>query len=305
MFHCHYRSYQLTFPSAPDIMSVFGNLKFSMMKKIANRLGFSLLSEMYSAFTEKGLYAKIPENDIVYDISINRKSGLEAIREMNGNITKYRMGATYDNHISNQYHSYRSKSELTFSYVMRKLPDGVTMDRMLMQIEKSAERSRGNFMKRSCYSEGYIYDGIPNEVIILTWIMMLSTGKNSGISRSYIMNIFEMDYANPRTKTLKIFADAWGMSLSSFIKAIEQDDLVLGPEECEYGRNDNTKMGILSRIMCLTEHRTWHDFARSFPEEKKTTVRNLIHSPEADIEIYTILALIKPFPDIKLSDLFI
>ena len=305
MIHCHYRSYQLTFPSKPNIMNVFGRLSLSMIKKISNKLGFSMMAQMHHAFTEKGFYAKIPERGTVCDITIDRQTGLETIREMNGSISKYQMAATYDKHISNQYHSYGSKSELTFSYVMNKLPEGVSAEKMLTEIEESSRKDKKNTMERSCYSDGYIYEGIPTEVILLTWIMLMATDGESIISRSYVANIFAMDCANPRIRTLKIIAKAWGMNLKSFITAIEKDDLILGPDGLkDEAESDNSKMTILSRITDLTDYVSWHEFARSFPEERKITVRNLIHTPDSDIEIYTLLALIKPFPYIKLSDLF-
>lgn len=94
-----------------------------------------------------------------------------------------------------------------------------------------------------------------------------------------------------------------GHELKAFIKAIEQDNLVLGGRK-SLDEDRNTKESVMFRIIELTEYESWYDFARSFPEERKITVRNLIHIMDSDIEIYTILALIKPFPEIRLSDVF-
>ena len=299
----HYKSYQLRFSSKPDIMKALGQLTLSTVKKIANRLGLQRIADLYEAFTDDGFYCTVPETMDVYDITVDRKTGLDALREMNGSITKYRMGQTYEKHISNQYRSYGSKSDLKFLSVMNKLPVGIQPADMLCVIEEKAEKTTAIKEGVRCYSEEYVYEGIPVEVILVTWLMMVSTGRDTVLSRSYITSIFSSDYANPRVRTMKFLAEAWGMSLKAFIKAIEQDNLVLGGRK-SLDEDRNTKESVMFRIIELTEYESWYDFARSFPEERKITVRNLIHIMDSYIEIYTILALIKPFPDIRLSDVF-
>ena len=298
----HYSSYDISFDYSIEPWKAFGTLQIGKMKRIANRLGFSTLESFYSCFDKTGFHGTIPEpSELAYDIRLTKKDAMDIIINENGGISPYRLAKRYDFSISNGYAGIRSTVEPRLSTLISKMPPGISIPRLLSLIEDKADKIPHSSEERA--SE-YTYDGLPSEIIIFTRIMLSLSGREKELSKSYFdYPRLTEDCINPYISTLERIASMWNMSLRNFILGIEGNTLTLGLYDETQG-SDNSKPSILRRIRKAAGFHSWHSFASSFPEERQIGVRHLRSDDNDDIQMYTVLSLMKPF-GIRLSDVII
>ena len=299
----HYSSYDISFDYSVEPWRALETLPIGKVKQIANRLGFRTMEGFYECFDETGFHGSIPEepSEWAYDIRFRKKDAMKLIIHANGGVSPYRLAKRYNFSISNGYAGRRSMAEPRLGTMVSKMPSTIGVPRLLTLIEDKADRIPIPAERRS--SE-YPYEGLPAEIMIFTRLMLSLTGRDKGLSRSYFdYPRLTGDCINPYISTLERIASMWNMSLRSFILGIEGNSLSLGYHKEEEG-SDNSKPSVLRRIRETAGYHSWHSFASSFPEERQIGIRHLRNDDNDNIQIYTVLSLMKPF-NIRLSDVII
>ena len=159
-------------------------------------------------------------------------------------------------------------------------------------------------VKVRCYSDGYFYQGLPSEVMLVTWLRECAVGISTGLSATYYASAMSSEFVNPHISTLQSISAWWGMSLRAFILAIEKDELLLLPSHYRRDSTDNSKRALLERTLLHSDYRSWYELAMSFPEEKRIAVKNLPSTPSSDISICTLLSVLEHL-EMRLSDIII
>ena len=293
----YYHSINLDFGQNVDPAEFLGKHSFETVKNIANSLGVTDLRSFFSAFSGNSFHWNIPDRLELFTLKFDRTASLENARESNGSLSWYGMAKKYYNNASAAYGSFRSKSKLRLSTIFSILPEDCDICSILAKIEDKAEKKSSRIMN---VTDEYFYEGIPSTVFIATWMKELATGIPVDISRTYLVSAFDSQFMNPKISTLCHIAEYWGMGTNSFIAAIEQGTLILAPEDSPI-IGDNSKLAIIDRIIDMTAYSKWHELALSFPEERKIAVRNLYFPIDSDLNVYTLLSILRPF-GLKLSD---
>ena len=293
----YYHSINLDFGQGVDPVAFLGPQAFETVKDIANSLGSIDIKSLFSAFSDSSFCWEVPDTPVLSKLRFNRKTCLEAVRELNGSITWYEMAKLYVNNTSDIYNLLRSKSRLRVSTVLSMIPEGYSIGDALGLIEAKAERRESKVV---VIDDGYFYDGIPSEIFIATWMKAMATGIDVSLSYSQFSSALEYPFMNPKMNTLRRIAEYWGMGTGSFVEAIEKGELVLAPEDSPI-IGDNSKKTIIGRIIKITGYKTWHELALSFPKERQIAVRNFSSSMKSDLNVYTLLSILKPF-GLRLSD---
>ena len=293
----YYHSINLDFGQSVNPEKFLGTQSFETVKSIANSLGVIDLKSFFSAFSGSSFQWEVPENPELFKMRFNRTACLETVRKLNGSISWYEMAKLYTNHTSNTYSLCRSNNRLRISTVLAMLPDGCSVCSALESIEANAEKCGS---ESGDIDDRYFYEGIPSAIFIVTWMKAMATGIAVNMSHSHLTSALECQFMNPKINTLYNLAKYWGMGLRSFVEAIERCKLVLAPEDNPV-IGDNSKKTIIGRIIKITGYKTWHELALSFPKERQIAVRNFSSSIKSDLNVYTLLSILKPF-GLRLSD---
>ena len=301
----HYRSYDLSFGHAADPLKAFGKQYFVGLKAIANKLGFGSVRDFYLSFTEDGFKGSVPDSLRQYEVELDRAASLALITEANGNASKYRIAELYANHhSSNTYGFWKGNAKLRLSSLLTKLPPDAVIGDFLWKLEERAKKRVIEDVKVRCYSDGYFYQGLPSEVMLVTWLRECAVGISTGLSATYYASAMSSEFVNPHISTLQGISAWWGMSLKAFILAIEKDELLLLPSHYRKDSADNSKRALLERTLLHSDYRSWYELAMSFPEEKRIAVKNLPSTPSSDISICTLLSVLEHL-EMRLSDIII
>ena len=290
-----YKNYSVNMTLTDSELSRLNTLSFNTMRGCANRLGFPTIAEFYGCFDNTGFHGTVPDSMVPVKLHVDGPAVLDLMRSINGNISKYEMIKRYSLQQSNYYASYSRRSCPRLSTLLHMLPPDIRTTELLFMIEMISKRTPQG--KEVFINEGYSYDGIPTEAMLVTYLMMFLKGEQIELSEA-----IRKDYINPYVESLAELTAFWAMSTKSFIKALEDEDLVLiGRDGAIDG--DNSKEALLDRFINMSGSGTWTELVRTYPESRQGAVKGLREGIERKLQVATLLELIRPY-GYRLSDLF-
>ena len=290
-------SYAAQFTVKKTISEVFGSCPISKLKRIANALQLPTAGDLIRCIKSEGFYGQAKEFE-KYEIKVNRATVSEILEDANNCPTLYSVAKSYNGSTSNYYSFLNRESDVTLSYISSKLPKDYDIAEILDELEEKADRRP---IAEYTNDEEYCYEGIPSSFLIITWIMLLLTGKESGLSSSYFDDMTGWYVFNPFMDTLEGIAALWEMNLKDLIVATEQDSIKLSPSGM-MNIVDNSKTALLKRLITKAGFQNEENFTAFFPLEKRASLRHLFRLKGNRIQATTLLSLLKPFK-LKLSDI--
>ena len=290
-------SYEARFTATKSVCEAFGNYPITTLKRIANALRIPTVGSLIRCIRKEGFYGCTDDSPL-YEIQINRATVSAILEDVNGCLTLYEVAKSYGTSAANYYTSLNSDADVTLAYISSKLPPDYDIADFLDELERRSERKP---VKTPYAIEGYSYEGIPSSILVLTWIMLLLTGKKSGLSSSYFDLMADWHVFNPFIDTLDNIAALWKMPLKDLIVTMEHGKLELLPShDCHAA--DNSKSALLKRLISKAGFADMKSFIASFPQERRASIRHLLKFEEKRLQTSTLLSLLEPF-ELKLSDI--
>ena len=290
-----YKNYSITLPLTEPELARLNALSFNTLRGCANRLGFPTIAGFYGCFDRTGFHGTVPDSMVPTKLCVDGPAVLDLMRRINGSISKYEMIKRYSLQQSNYYAAYSRRSCPRLSTLLQMLPPEIKATELLFMIEMISKRTAQG--RKVFAGGGYSYEGIPTEAMLITYLMMYLKGEQAELSE-----VIRKDYMNPYVESLSELTAFWGMSIKAFIKAIEEDSLILSATERAID-GDNSKEAMLDRFITLSGSGTWTELVRTYPESRQGAVKGLREGIGRKLQVATLLELIRPY-GYRLSDLF-
>lgn len=297
----HYKGIQLSFRAARSPYEAFGRLSISKLKTLSNRLGIPHVGDLFRGFSDTGFSIRVPDEPFpIYGIKVNRVTAADLLMEANCCSSLYKLSQRYTIHGSNCYSSLNTDSDITLSYIAKKLPRGYDIPSFLDELEGRSERTGKVTMSRM--AEGYCYSGIPKEVLIAMWIIRRMGPSVPDAKPMYCGDILDGDTFNTYIHTLERCAADIGMTLKAFVSAIEKDELVLTVSDRIDAASDNSRESLVNRMLDAAGCNDRGEFFSLVPDAMRKAVKYFMSSNERSMQTSTILQALS-FTDLTLSDI--